>query len=237
MNTRFNPTVNGLLHLGHAYLILLNEGMAHGSGGRFIVRFDDNQIDWLNKLGALQMAHYAEMVREDLDWLEVRVDGWHSQAVMEEGLVFQRMMKQAKVTKTGDLPHVPHLVGSSSAQYPYDRYLCAEKVAMDALNGVTCVVRGAELYGEYGLYCFYREFYGMDVIPHYYIQRLMAQYGEMADVSKTQGNHKIATCRAQGMSREDVHELLRVSCLKEWRGPWDIHNLKPNPRLIEVEYD
>ena len=39
--TRFNPTPNGALHLGHVYNILFNEQFAHNNGGKFYVRFED----------------------------------------------------------------------------------------------------------------------------------------------------------------------------------------------------
>ena len=39
--TRFNPSTNGGLHLGHIYALLVNERFAHDRDGMFYVRFDD----------------------------------------------------------------------------------------------------------------------------------------------------------------------------------------------------
>ena len=42
IKTRWNPTINGALHVGHLYSMLVNERFAHEQGGKFCVRFDDN---------------------------------------------------------------------------------------------------------------------------------------------------------------------------------------------------
>ena len=51
MNTRFNPTANGRLYLGHLYIILLNKQAVEDNGGKFICRFDDDQDYWIERLG------------------------------------------------------------------------------------------------------------------------------------------------------------------------------------------
>ena len=42
---RFAPSSNGYLHLGHAYSALLNFAMARATGGRFLLRIEDIDID------------------------------------------------------------------------------------------------------------------------------------------------------------------------------------------------
>jgi hypothetical protein len=44
--TRFNPTLNGYLHLGHVMMCLVNRAEATEHGGKFLVRFDDDQRYW-----------------------------------------------------------------------------------------------------------------------------------------------------------------------------------------------
>jgi len=80
MNTRFNPTTNGTGHLGHAYIAILNYHAAKSSGGEFIVRFDDDQEWWVERLGRAKMAEYAEAWKEDLEWLGIVPDRYTSEA-------------------------------------------------------------------------------------------------------------------------------------------------------------
>jgi glutamyl-Q tRNA(Asp) synthetase len=60
--TRFAPSPNGALHLGHAYAALVAHDRAHRDGGEFLLRIED--ID-----GARSRAELADEFREDLAWL------------------------------------------------------------------------------------------------------------------------------------------------------------------------
>ena len=40
-NTRFAPSPNGYLHLGHAYSALISSELAKKSGGKFFIRIED----------------------------------------------------------------------------------------------------------------------------------------------------------------------------------------------------
>ena len=60
--TRFAPSPNGPLHLGHAYSAVIAHDLALGRGGRFLLRIED--ID-----GARSRADLAAAFREDLAWL------------------------------------------------------------------------------------------------------------------------------------------------------------------------
>ncbi|MEO6153860.1 MAG: tRNA glutamyl-Q(34) synthetase GluQRS [Croceibacterium sp.] len=60
--TRFAPSPNGPLHLGHAYSAIVAHDMAETRGGRFLLRIED--ID-----GARSRPELAEAFRADLDWL------------------------------------------------------------------------------------------------------------------------------------------------------------------------
>jgi glutamyl-Q tRNA(Asp) synthetase len=60
--TRFAPSPNGPLHLGHAYAAIVAHDRALQSGGRFLLRIED--ID-----GARSRADLADEFRADLAWL------------------------------------------------------------------------------------------------------------------------------------------------------------------------
>lgn len=60
--TRFAPSPNGSLHLGHAYSAVVAHDLAKTRGGRFVLRIED--ID-----GARSRAELAGEFRADLAWL------------------------------------------------------------------------------------------------------------------------------------------------------------------------
>ena len=60
--TRFAPSPNGSLHLGHAFAAITAHDIAQEAGGRFLLRVED--ID-----GARSRPELAEEFRRDLDWL------------------------------------------------------------------------------------------------------------------------------------------------------------------------
>ena len=60
--TRFAPSPNGPLHLGHAFAALVAHDLARERGGRFLLRIED--ID-----GARSRSELADAFRADLAWL------------------------------------------------------------------------------------------------------------------------------------------------------------------------
>jgi len=60
--TRFAPSPNGPLHLGHAFSAIVAHDLAREAGGRFLLRIED--ID-----GARSRPELAEEFRRDLEWL------------------------------------------------------------------------------------------------------------------------------------------------------------------------
>jgi glutamyl-Q tRNA(Asp) synthetase len=59
---RFAPSSNGYLHLGHAYSALLNFELAKMTGGRFLLRIEDIDIERCPR-------EFEEAIYEDLGWL------------------------------------------------------------------------------------------------------------------------------------------------------------------------
>ena len=48
-NTRFAPSPNGYLHLGHAFSAKISEGIARNSSGKFFLRIEDIDTGRCNK--------------------------------------------------------------------------------------------------------------------------------------------------------------------------------------------
>ncbi len=66
--TRFAPSPNGYLHLGHAYAAICAHDFARANGGSFLLRIED--ID-----GTRSRAEFVEAILADLDWLGLEHDG------------------------------------------------------------------------------------------------------------------------------------------------------------------
>lgn len=64
---RFAPSPTGRIHIGNARPALLNALFARTSGGRFVLRFDDTDVE-------RSRVEYAESIEADLHWLGVRPD-------------------------------------------------------------------------------------------------------------------------------------------------------------------
>lgn len=62
ITTRFAPSPNGMLHLGHAFSAITAHDLAKAGGGRFLLRIED--ID-----GARSRPELTEEFRVDLKWL------------------------------------------------------------------------------------------------------------------------------------------------------------------------
>jgi glutamyl-Q tRNA(Asp) synthetase len=108
--TRFAPSPNGPLHLGHAFSALVAHDLADARDGRFLLRIED--IDGLRSRGEL-----AEEFRQDLTWLglawqevapqSMRIASYEAAAerLKAEGLLFPCICTRAEIaaaaTKTG----------------------------------------------------------------------------------------------------------------------------------------
>ena len=66
-NTRFAPSPNGYLHLGHAYSASVASKLAQISGGKFFIRIEDIDLGRCKK-------EYEENIYKDLHWLEIKYE-------------------------------------------------------------------------------------------------------------------------------------------------------------------
>jgi glutamyl-tRNA synthetase len=64
---RFAPSPTGRIHIGNARTALLNYLFVRRPGGRFILRFDDTDIE-------RSRTEYADSILEDLAWLGISAD-------------------------------------------------------------------------------------------------------------------------------------------------------------------
>lgn len=78
--TRFAPSPNGQLHLGHALSAIVAHDLAKDAGGRFLLRIED--ID-----GPRSRPEYADEFRRDLEWLGLDWEEVPAQSTRIEGYV------------------------------------------------------------------------------------------------------------------------------------------------------
>ncbi|NOW45037.1 glutamyl-Q tRNA(Asp) synthetase [Novosphingobium sp. SG751A] len=87
IRTRFAPSPNGLLHLGHAYAAIVAHDLARQHGGEFLLRIED--ID-----GTRSRPELAEAMMADLQWLGLSWDGpvvWQSSRLDSYGAAADRL--------------------------------------------------------------------------------------------------------------------------------------------------
>jgi len=69
VTVRFAPSPTGLLHIGNIRTAILNWLFARKAGGRFLLRFDDTDLQ-------RSKEEYVEAIRRDLEWLGLT---WHQE--------------------------------------------------------------------------------------------------------------------------------------------------------------
>lgn len=231
MGTRFNPSCTGPMHIGHLYTLLVNEQYAHERGGQFTVRFDDSVPFYYPQLGE-RLYEIRERMREDIEWLGVRVDRWSVQSEMVE----EAHKRWAEVGYT------PHPFDPNAAQVLYvskqrqegwlnwghHPYLTAERVWFDHWDGVTHVIRGEELALEYNLYLYLCDEFHIPRPVHIYLPRVESSRG---DISKTAGGYTIGELRSAGYSPADIIDILLKGCCISPANRFALFNLKAAPRI------
>jgi glutamyl/glutaminyl-tRNA synthetase len=232
-STRLNPTSNGLMHLGHAYLAFLNEHIAHSTGGKFVLRIENNQFSWVRDLGQAKCDEYADAWVEDVEWLGLHPDQIVYESELEDviGKTIRRKHPNWYDDGVGVLTEA-QVIGMNHV-YPMAKYLTAKVALLDAMQGVDLLICGMDLITRDCFYAYVCQEYDLPEIKRVYVPRLT---GDMLDdVSKTRGNMKIRGYRERGWSRQEVEALLRDACLVDRDAEWTINNIKTQPKL-EVEY-
>jgi glutamyl/glutaminyl-tRNA synthetase len=229
-NTRFNPTLNGYLHLGHLYNILVNHAEAQATGGKFHVRFDDNQRSWNWRLGKQKIAHYKFETMRDFDWIGIE-PAFISQAENEH-MVAELMRTEFGYEADPEdftAPFGAEVIGMPFEFYPVADKLTSEKVVMDYLEGVNLVIRGIDLLTEDCLYRYFTRLFRIPQPRMVYIPRLT--FDGSGIVSKTEGNYKLKSYRDKGIAAREIIERLALDCQKVPGLGWRLDNIKPSPVL------
>ena len=191
INTRFNPTLNGPIHLGHLYTSLVNAYEAHTTKGKFILRLDDMQPQWVRKVGTDGVKKLsADYVYQLSCFMDI------DQVLAQSSLQW--------ASTVGYIPDFLSRLSYCSEQYPdwiceptlimfpLNPLLTYQKVVWDFEEGVNWLIRGEELVTEFSLYTYFAELLGYPRVKHSYIPRLRSgeQY-ELSEVSKTEGTFQL----------------------------------------------
>jgi len=91
IRTRFAPSPNGPLHLGHAFSAVVAHDRAHRDGGEFLVRIED--ID-----GARSRSEVAQQALDDLAWLGLE---WHGEPVRQSSRLAGYAKAAARLRESG----------------------------------------------------------------------------------------------------------------------------------------
>ena len=246
MNTRFNPTVNGPLHVGHLYLVLLNRQAARDSGGQFIVRFDDDQTYWDQLFTREQIKRMAGEMLTDLEWLGItpdRVTSEHDERSANEEVIRSRLPNPGMIL--ADRPALTARLQPKTktipSPYPYTPYLTGVKVVQDWRERIDLLIRGEDLVTEFSLYCYFCDLAGFPRPVHQYVPRMMRDmvpYGQVLQdlvddptLSKTGGGYTLRAYREKGWTPSGLLEMAAESTLKDPAGGWTCENVKRQPVL------
>lgn len=115
--TRFAPSPNGPLHLGHAYSAILAHDLARDAGGRFLLRIED--ID-----GPRSRPELTDAFRRDLEWLGLEWEEVPAQSTRLEsyeeaarGLLRRGYLYPCTCTRA-EIEALEPRLGSQGAIYP-----------------------------------------------------------------------------------------------------------------------
>lgn len=113
--TRFAPSPNGRLHLGHALSAIVAHDLAKAGGGRFLLRIED--ID-----GPRSQPQLADEFRRDLEWLGLEWEGVPAQstrlesyaaaadALRAQGLLYPCTCTRKAIEEAGARPGLEGLI-------------------------------------------------------------------------------------------------------------------------------
>ena len=230
-NTRFNPTTNGNLHLGHLFTLLVNERMAHTTGGKFYVRFDDRN-ELVAHFSSYKLNCITQSQIDDIKWLGVEVDGWSRQSQLLPD-VREKIKKSGCKMFLDPLPgqhKLPLIIrlGADFVSYPYVNQQTAERVIMDSILNITHVIRGDDFLTECSLYQYFCQLFELPIPKFVFLPRLTSIKG---DISKSNGGYTVASFRQEGYTSEEIKRLVREACVYDPNLTLDLYNIKSNPRL------
>jgi glutamyl/glutaminyl-tRNA synthetase len=234
--TRFNPTTNGFLHVGHICTALVNQYEARSSGGKFILRFDDNQEIWRMRQSRDSISEVKDSILEDLEWLGICPDLVTSQMEMRGDILRRLTAYQDRsllasfdlgVTKMIWARNSAELIGTDTTFYPYHAWLTAEKVAADEVQEVSLLIRGVDLITESSLYAYFCDLWRIPQPRQVYLPRLVRPSG--GEMSKTEGGFEVREYREKGWTKDEFLSRLALAYLKNPREAFSIENVRSIP--------
>jgi glutamyl/glutaminyl-tRNA synthetase len=232
LKTRFNPTPNGPLHLGHAYLLKV----LRDSADQLLVRQDRQRYwTWLN--GKAKEDEFIAGMHADIEWLGIKVDAWTDclqyKPQVEDLLTNQFHYQPDPEPFVHD--EIPEVIGLDQAWYSYTDYLTCEKVILDFLEGINWIVRGWDLLVECNHYTFYTHKFGLPRVKQTFTPKL---FWKEDVVSKTLGTFKIKDFREKGIQPDEILDRLAQDCLVDPSTAWTTDNIRtPWPVLGDWAYD
>jgi glutamyl/glutaminyl-tRNA synthetase len=228
-NTRFCPTLNGPLHLGHLYNLLVNQAEARRNNGTFTIRLDDNTRSWIWRLGSGPINQFDQMMHIDLDWIGIQPDQWSKQSELyPEARRLAEELGYPLPPEPYDNYYSAEVVGQSVNYYPLAELYTLQHVLMDYLEGITWCIRGIDLLSENNLYTYFNQRFTLRPVRMTYIPRLIFE-GDV--VSKTAGRFKLIEFREARIDPKSLVMLLGMDCLIDPAAGWLVDNIKPAPVL------
>jgi len=96
---RFAPSPTGRLHLGNAFIALVNSLFARKSGGRFLLRLDDTDQE-------RSTSEFAAAIEADLAWLGIRWDDFvrQSERLERYDAAIERLKKSGRLYACYETP-------------------------------------------------------------------------------------------------------------------------------------
>lgn len=231
-NVRFNPTPNGDLHIGHIYVAMVNWTLAKRTGGKFVLRFDDNQEIWSYRQTIEDNMNTCTRIIEDLMRFGIVPHKVSSQRDSHQAVMATMMrLNGGPITETSYVwsDNSPEVVGNDIAYYAYNYPMTAEKVAWDFMEEINCIVRGEDLITEAALYSHICEKWRLPQPRQIYLPRMLGYDGQ--ELSKTNGVPTIRKMLDSGYSVGDIWDIMAEACLIKRSGEWTLDNILTSPRV------
>lgn len=226
MNTRFSPSLNGSLHVGHLWMAWLNWAWAKESGGRFVLRFDDlapacagedmaRAGDWASE--GQHLLELAGIVPDSVSYVSAyQVPGYPMDAGGRN-----RWLRPPSLEGWDNVGCHPALV--------------AARVNADIREGIDAVIRGEELAPELQLYEYLNHALGAAPRQMIYLPRLRVRVdGHLTTISKTYGNLQLRDLYALDEPAAWVARV-RQTGLLDPNAPVGLANVNPDPILEFAE--
>jgi hypothetical protein len=229
----------------------VNETEAHLNGGKFFVRFDDDQQYW-NDLRKVNAENIKKEVKKDLEWAGLEVDEYISEKEMIKStdLLLKKFKYKNFNSSAYTLTHIylPETPEGSSlvcdkaladkSFYPFVPDLTARKVINDSLNDVRLLIRGMDLITEFSLYNYYCMLWDLIIPRQVFLPKvkMLEEDGQTSGISKTLGGFTIKSFRERGVPVKEIWHMLADSCLINPEGSWTTYNIKINPYINKNKY-